>query len=137
MSSFFYDEGLYQAVTGGVDFNTDTIKVMLVTSDYAPNKATHLHRSDVTDEVAGAGYAAGGSVAAVTMNKDTANNRVDASLAASTWGAATITARGAVYYKSTGVAANDTLIAYIDFGADISSTVGNFDLTASILRLTN
>ena len=56
----------------------------------------------------------------------------------STWSASTITARGAVLYKNTGVAANDNLIAYIDFVTDKTSTDGNFNIifdTAGIITL--
>ena len=42
---------------------------------------------------------------------------------------ATITARGAVLYKARGgVSSADELIAYLDFGADITSTAGNFNI---------
>jgi hypothetical protein len=47
-------------------------------------------------------------------------------------------ARGAVIYKDTGVAANDNLIAYIDFATDKTSTAGNFNIVwdaAGILTL--
>jgi hypothetical protein len=43
-----------------IDFDTDTFKAMLVTSSYTPNKDTHDKRDDVTNEVAGTGYTAGG-----------------------------------------------------------------------------
>ncbi len=46
-----------------------------------------------------------------------------------TWSTSTITARGAIVYKSTGTAANDLLICYFDFGADKSSSAGNFTIT--------
>lgn len=43
-----------------IDFITDTLKVMLATSDYTPNRDTHETKADVTDEVSGPGYTAGG-----------------------------------------------------------------------------
>lgn len=46
-----------------------------------------------------------------------------------TWTGATITARAAVLYKDTGNAATDPLIAYIDFGGDITSTNGPFTIS--------
>ena len=48
-----------------------------------------------------------------------------------------MTARGAVYYKVVGTAATDRLVAYIDFGSDITSTAGTFALTAITLRIQN
>jgi hypothetical protein len=132
-----YNSTLYDAMTGAIDFDTNAFKVMLVTSTYVPNKDTHLNRTHVTNEITGTGYTAGGNSATVTVTKDTANDRTDVSLGGTSWSASTITARGAVYYKSTGTAANDLLVAYIDFGSDVISTNGTFSLTASTLRLQN
>lgn len=42
------------------DFLTDTIKVMLTTSAYTPNRDTHETKADVTNEISGTGYTAGG-----------------------------------------------------------------------------
>jgi hypothetical protein len=115
------------------------LNAYVVTSTYSPNKDTHTKRSDVTNEVGASGsYAAGGGAATVTVTKDTVNDRIDISLGAVSFTTATITARGAVYYKSRGGASSaDELVAYIDFGADITSTAGTFSLTASTLRIQN
>ena len=138
MASLIYDSALDDAFRSLIDFDTDTFYCMLVDATYTPNKATHTRRSDVTGEVAGAGYTADGKVATVTVTKDTVNHRIDTSLGANSWTAATIAARGAVYYKRRGgLASADELVAYIDFGSIISSTAGTFSLSASILRLQN
>lgn len=138
MASLIFNSALDDIFRGNVVPEDDTFKVMLVTSAYAPNKDTHTKRSHVTNEVVGTGYVAGGAAAAVTVTNDTANDRIDTELGDASWAAATITARGAVYYKSRGGAASaDELVAYIDFGADIVSTAGLFSLTDSILRIQN
>ncbi len=138
MASLIYNSALYDALTGAIDYDTDTFKVMLVTSTYSPNKDTHTKRSNVTNEVVGTGYTAGGATATVGVTNDTANDRQDVSLGSASWTTATITARAAVYYKSRGGASSaDELVAYIDFGSDITSTAGTFALTASTLRLQN
>lgn len=138
MASLIFNSALYDALTGAIDFDTDSFKCMLVTSSYAPNKDTHTKRSDVTNEVSGTGYSGGGTAATVGVNNDTANDRQDVSLGAVSWPASTITARAAVYYKSRGGAASaDELVAYIDFGGDITSTAGTFALSASTLRIQN
>lgn len=138
MASLIYNSALYDAMTGAIDFDTDSFKVMLVTSAYTPDKDTHLKRSSVTNEVTGTGYTAGGAAATVTVTKDTTNDRIDVSLGSASWATSTITARGAVYYKARGGASSaDELVAYVDFGADIVSSAGTFSLTASTLRLTN
>lgn len=46
-----------------------------------------------------------------------------------TWASATITARGAVLYESTGVASTSGLLIFLDFGEDITSTGANFTVT--------
>jgi hypothetical protein len=139
MASLIYNNALFDQLKGGIDFDTDTFKCMLVTSSYAPNKDTDNRRDDVTNEVVGTGYTAGGTAATVTVNAiDTVNDRVEVTLGAVSWPTSTITARGAVYYKSRGGAASaDELVAYIDFGADIVSSGGTFSLSASTVRFQN
>lgn len=138
MASIIYNKALDAMARGQVDFDTDTFKVMLVTSSYAENKDTHEFRDDVTNEVSGTGYTAGGETVTVTVTRDDANDRVDISLGAVGWTGSTITARKAVYYKSRGGAASaDEVIAVNDFGSDVTSTGGPFDLPASTLRIQN
>jgi hypothetical protein len=138
MASLVYHKALENWARGNIDFDTDTFKVMLVTSSYTPNKSTHDYRDDVTNEATGTGYTAGGATATVTVTLDTVNDRLDIGLGGATWAASTISARGAVYYKSRGGGAGvDELVAYIDFGATISSTNGTFTLDPSTIRVNN
>lgn len=139
MASLIFNSALRDEAIGSIDFDTDTFKVMLVTSAYTPNKDTHTKRSDVTNEVSGTGYTAGGTASAVSVAAvDTVNDRVVITFGAVNWPGATITARGAVYYKSRGGASSaDELIAYDDFGADITATAGTFSLAASTLTKQN
>jgi hypothetical protein len=139
MASLIYNSALRDEATGAVDYDTDTFKVMLVTSAYTENKDTHTKRSDMTNEVAGTGYTAGGTAVTVTVGAvDTANDRVDISFATVTWPTSSITARKAIYYKSRGGAATaDEIIAVNDFGADVSTTLGTFTLNASTVRKSN
>ena len=110
---------------------------MLVTS-YTPDKDTHDKRNDVTNEVSGTGYTAGGAASAVTVTKDTANDKVTIQFGAVSWASSTITARGCVYYKSRGGASSaDELVAYADFGSDVSSSGGTFSVAASTITLQN
>lgn len=132
MASLIYDSAVYDNATGLIDYDTDTFYAMLVTSSYTPNKQTHTKRSDVTNEVTGTGYTSGGAASTVTVTNDTANNKTTVAFAAVSWTTATITARAAVLYKHRGGAANaDNLVAYVDFGADITSTAGTFTFTPS------
>lgn len=113
-----------------IDLDSDSLKVMLVTSAYSPNQDTHQYKSSVTNEVTGAGYTAGGAtLAGVTVVYDNATNTLTLDANDVTWGSSTITARYAIFYDDT--ATNDPLIAYWDFGQDEISSSGNFTLTIS------
>lgn len=139
MASIIPNSLLADEAKGAVDFDTDSFKVMLLTSSYTPNKDTHTKRSDLTNEVVGTGYTAGGAAATVTVGAvDTANDRVDITLGGASWTTATITARYAAYYKARGGASSADELVYInDFGSDVTSTAGTFTLNASTIRKSN
>lgn len=139
MASLIYNSAIRDALVGNIDYDTDTFKVMLTTSAYTENKDTHTKRSDVTGEVTGAGYTAGGAATTVTVAAvDTANDDVEITIGAASWAASTITARKAVIYKSRGGASSaDELVAVIDFGSDVISSSGTFTLTASTIKFQN
>lgn len=139
MASIVYNSALDDLAKGAIDFDTDTFKIMLVTSSYTPNKDTDTKRSDVTNEVSGTGYTSGGDTTAVTVTKDTANDRLDIDFGNVSWSSATITARGGVIYKSRGgLASADELVAYLDFTSDVTSTNGTFTVdVTSPLRFQN
>lgn len=113
-----------------MDWNSDTIKVMLTTSSYTPDQDTHQYKSDVTNEVSGTGYSAGGATAAnptITYTAGTNVCKLDADDVS--WAASTITARYAVVYDSTpGSDATRPLLCYVDFGADVVSSAGTFSI---------
>jgi hypothetical protein len=137
MASLIYNSAIDDMARNNIDFDTNTFKAMLVTSSYTPNKDTHDKRDDVTNEATGTGYTAGGVTCACTVTKDTANDRVTLQFAAVSWATSTITARALVIYKSTGTASTDNLVAYNDFGSNVSSTGGTFSVAASTITLQN
>lgn len=138
MASLVYNSCIDDVCEGRIDFDTDTFKMMLVTDAYTPSKS-HDFRNDVTNEVSGTGYTAGGNAATPTVTKDNTNNRVDVSWTITSWTSSTITARAGVIYKSRGGASSaDELVGYVDFGSDISSVSGTFSVTiTSPLRFQN
>jgi hypothetical protein len=142
MASKLYGQFLQKALNKEVDFDSDTIKVALLTSSYSPNQDTHDYYDDVVaNEVTGTGYTTGGAtLASKTSTYDSANNVIVLDAADVTWSSSTITARYAVVYDDT-PATNGTkpLIGYVDFGSDQSSTNGNFTITwdaTGIVRIT-
>ena len=138
MASLIFNSCIDDVARGNIDFDTNSFKAMLVTSTYTPNKDTHDKRDDVTNEVTGTGYTAGGVATVCTVTKDTATDRVTLSFAAVSWASSTITARGLVIYKSRGGASSaDELVAYNDFGSDVSSSGGTFAVAASTITLQN
>ena len=141
MASKLYGQFLLKALNKEVDFDTDTIKVALLTSSYTPNQDTHDYFNDVSaNEVSGTGYTAGGNtLASKTATYDSGTNVIVLDAADVTWASSTITARYAVVYDSTGTASTSALIGYVDFGSDQSSTNGNFTITwdsTGIVRIT-
>lgn len=129
MADLIYNSFFVDHANGNIDLDTDTLKVMLVTSAYTPVK-THNRRDDVTNEVVGTGYTAGGATLAnKTLTQDDTNDMAVLDADDVVWANSTITARGAVLYKSRGGAASaDELIKYFDFGADKVSVGAPFSL---------
>ena len=112
-----------------VDWVNDTIKAMLVTSAYTPDIDLDLFIDDVTNEVTGTGYTAGGGTLvgkAITIDNTTDVAKYDAT--DYTWSSSTVTARGVVIYKDTGTPATSPLITYLDFGTDKASSESAFIL---------
>ena len=142
MPSKLYGQFLAKALNKEVDWDSDTIKVALLTSSYTPNQDTHDYFDDVSaNEVSGTGYTAGGqTLGSKTVTYDSANNVIVLDAADVTWASSTITARYAVVYDDSGAtAATKALIGYVDFSSDQSSTNGNFTITwdaTGIVRIT-
>jgi hypothetical protein len=138
MASFIYNSAIDDLANGNIDFGADTFNLLLVTSSYTANKDTHVKRDDVTNEVSGTGYTAGGAATACTVTKDTATDKVTLSFASVSFSTATITAAGAVIYKVRGSTADlDELVAFIDFGGDVSSTAATFSVGVSTITFQN
>lgn len=117
---------------GNVDFDTDTFKAMLVTATYTPSQS-HSKRSDITNEVSGTGYTAGGQTITCTVSR--ASGVTSNTFANVVWAAPTngFTARYAVIYKSRGGAASaDELVAIVDFGAGVAANGTTFTFTPSL-----
>jgi hypothetical protein len=117
-----------------IDYDTDTIKVALVTSSYTPNQDTHDYFDDVvSNEASGTGYTAGGAtLASKTITYDGGTNKMTLDAADVSWAASSITARYAVVYDaSPGTDATRPLLAYVDFGSNQSSSSGTFTVSWS------
>jgi hypothetical protein len=142
MPSKLYGQFLSQALNKEIDWDTDTIKVALLTNAYTPDQDVHNYLDDVvTHEVSGTGYTAGGNTLANKTNSyNSATNVITLDADDTTWSSSTITARYAVIYDaSPATNATRPLIGYVDFGSDQSSSNGNFTITwdaTGIVRIT-
>lgn len=198
----FYPSFFVTGLNKEIDFGTDSIKGLLVTSSYTYSGA-HDYHNDITNEVAATGgYTAGGQslgtctvtltladawgtqranttayeLGAVVRPASANTYLYQASTAGTSggsvptyptnvggtvtdgtvvwtnvgraivaldddgsnlqWASSTITARGLIIYDDTpGTSATKPLIAHVDFGQDISSVNGPFDVTFSSIGI--
>lgn len=134
MASFWFASCVEDALAGRINFETDRFGVMLVGAGYKPDRVGQSKRSAVAAyEIKGQGYVAGGANVTVALKRE--GSLVSVALGAAQWKDASISARGAVYFKRRGDAAMEELVAFVDFGRDITSTDAPFDLTASSYRI--
>jgi len=115
-------------LNGEFDFGTGTsqvFKIALYTSSATLSAATTVYSG--TNEVAnGNGYTTGGNTLTISAVPTSSGTTAYLDFSDSTWSAATITARGALIYLSDGV--TNPAIAVLDFGADKTSTSGDFTI---------
>jgi hypothetical protein len=113
-------------------WTTATIKTALTTATYTPNQDTHHFFSDITNEVTGTGYTAGGTTLTTTggTSYDTATDQIRLDATDASWTTSTLTARDAVVWCDTaGASTTDPVIGWVNFGADVSTTAGTFAIT--------
>ena len=139
-----YNNCLKQQMNGGggtaalvIDYDTDTIKISLHTSSYVPDAAAHTVFSDLTNEVSGTNYTAGGvTLTGKTVTESAGVITFDAdniSIAQSVTGFAD--ARYAVMRKDSGVDGTSPLIGYYDLLTDQANTVIPFSLVFDALGI--
>jgi hypothetical protein len=114
--------------TAAQSLEAETHKGGMVTNTHTPNFDTHDFRDDITNEVSGTGYTAGGN--AITTTEITLSGGVltyDAADAA--WATSTIAnAKAEFGYFNVGSAATDMLVFMSAFAADASSAGGTFTI---------
>lgn len=130
VTAYVFGQFLDHLAQKRIDLDSDTVRVALVGSGWTPNQDTMDYFDDVTNQVTGTGYTAGGAtLTGVTWSYTAGTNTWKFDAADVSWPSSTVTARYAVIYVDTaGAASADPLIAYVDFGADVSSTAGTFSI---------
>lgn len=131
MADAIFNQFKAKIMDGTIDLANNDIRIALLDSAHTTNIDTQHYWDEVSaNEVSGSGYTAGGELLtgkAVTIDDTDDEGVFDASDI--TWSNATITARYAVMYHSTSQASTSDLVAVYDFGADKSSTNGDFTLS--------
>lgn len=134
MASGWYTNGLRDVLDRTIDLNGDTLKAILVTSGYTPDK-DHQFASSLTNELSGTGYTGGfaGSgrktLAGKAFSTDTTNDRVEWTFTGVLWSA--INAGNPKYLIICKEITNDAatrLIAYLDLGTVVTNG-GDFTAT--------
>ena len=107
-----------------MDFSSNTsqtFKIALYTSSATLDATTTAYAT--TNEVSGTGYTAGGNTLSIAANPASSGTTAFLDLADTTWSSSSITARGALIYKS---ATGNPAIAVIDFGEDKQTSSADF-----------
>jgi len=114
----------------------DTMYMALYTSSATLDATTTAYTA--TNEVSGTGYVAGGQ-ALTTVAPTSSGTTAYLDFNDETWTSSTITARGALIYNSD---QSNKSVAVLDFGADKTSTAGDFtvvfptaDASNAIIRI--
>jgi hypothetical protein len=98
-------------------------KIALFTSAATLGATTTAYST--TNEASGTGYSAGGNTLTISQVPTSTGTTAFLDFADTTWSSATITARGALIYKSGG---GNPAVAILDFGSDKTSTNGDFTI---------
>lgn len=101
----------------------NTFKIALYTSSATLSAATTAYSA--TNEVSGTNYSAAGNTL-TRVDPATSGTTAFTDFADTTWASSTITARGAVIYNDS--ASGDPSVIVLDFGADKTSTAGDFTI---------
>jgi len=132
---------------GEMDFSAntnDTFKIALYTNSASLTAATNGYANSTGGEVAnGNGYDTAGKTLSISQVPTSTGTGTTVFLSFGTinWTSSTITARGALIYRSSGANTN-TAVAVLDFLADKSSSNGTFEVqfptnnaTSAIIRI--
>jgi hypothetical protein len=125
VSNTVYKQAAQGIISGGIDLDTDVIKIALVNT-YTPNINTHRMLSDLTTS---------GGVIAATSPALTSVTAVDGVFGAANPTFTSVSAGTAcgylVFYKDTGTPSTSQLILYIDTatGLPVTPNGGNIALT--------
>jgi hypothetical protein len=129
----FYDSFTHDLLSGAFNnMPSLTLYMMILDNTYTPSYTTHTKRSDLTGEVSGTGYVAGGqALGSLALSAvDTTNHLTNFTAANAVWNPVTFTngRYGAIYQHHGGGASSDELVCLVDFGANQSPAAQSFSV---------
>ena len=122
MCSSFKQE-LLEAKHNFLNSGGNTFKIALYTSSASLGASTTAYTT--SNEVSGTGYTAKGN-SLTRVDPSTSGTTALTDFADTTWSSSTITARGAMIFNDS--ASGDPSVVILDFGADKTSTAGDFTI---------
>jgi hypothetical protein len=130
-----YGPALEAINKGTIDLDSNTFRMVLVTSSYTPNQSTHDEWQDISaNEVSGTGYSAHGKL--LTQSVTRSGLVVTFDVDDQAWTSSTITAKYAVIVKDAdangSLATTDVPLCYCDLdsgGGSVSTTAGTLTIT--------
>lgn len=139
VTGYWYPKTIEHLGNAVYDWVADSasIKCALMNSDFT-GASQSLSVADFWNDVSAyevataTGYTAGGKTVGTTAVAvgSTSNKTVKFSAGTSVvWTTATLTARGAVVYKAVAQASDSPVIFFLDFGADVPASSGDFTIT--------
>jgi hypothetical protein len=109
---------------------------MLLGAGYTPS-VTHSFRSNLTNEVTGTGYTAGGVPAPLTITRDDAADKTIVQANQIILTGATVSPRYVVYYQSLGGAASaDRVLMIVDWGIVYPANGAAYPINANDFHIT-
>jgi hypothetical protein len=116
MANLTMNEGIESVIDRNIDFIADTIKAMLVSSVYTPNKDDQFIDTGGASDPVDARIGTDQTLGSKATGKDTTSDFAYFDAADPTWtavpGGSTIA--GVVIYKDTGTPTTSKILAYID-----------------------
>jgi hypothetical protein len=142
VTGYWYPKSISVAFGFGaqtLDWTADSasIKCALMNSNFTGGNQSQT-AADYWNDVSGnecatvTNYTAGGKTVGTTTLTTTAGSGKTITFgggATTVWTAATLTARGAVVYKALAQASDSPVVFFLDFGADVPCSAGDFTIT--------
>jgi len=119
-----FKKELMEAKHNFLNSGGNTFKIALYTSSATLSAATTAYSA--TNEVSGTNYTAAGNTL-TRVDPASSGTTAYTDFADTTWSSSTITANGAVVYNDS--ASGDPSVIVLAFGADKSSSAGDFTIT--------